>query len=193
MIRLLAKASAAVGAYGLFMANSRAARFDAEKVSTARHAICILYPHQDSEAYGVISFSQENMISPTKVVASVRGLNPNSTFGMQLLEHGDLSEGPKSLGSSFNTTGSQSQADENKNFYYRHAGDLGAIMTNEKGAGYSAFTNQYIKLYGDSNVYGRSCAIFSEANDPATSLNRGNVLAAGVIGRSSAFKNMPPL
>ena len=193
MIRLLAKASAAVTAGCLMKAGSRAARLDSEKPSTARHAICIMYPHQDSEAYGVVSFSQENMISPTKVVASVRGLNPNSTFGMQLLEQGDLSEGPKSLGSSFNTTGSQNQAEESKAFYYRHAGDLGAVMTNEKGAGYSAFTNQYIKLYGDNNVYGRSCAIFSEANDPTTSVNRGNVLAAGVIGRSSAFKNMPPL
>lgn len=193
MIRLLAKTSAAAGAYGMYYMNSKTARFDGDKVSTARHAICILYPHQDSEAYGVVSFSQENMISPTKVVASVRGLNPNSTFGMQLLEQGDLSEGPKSLGTSFNTTGSQNQAEESKAFYYRHAGDLGAILTNEKGAGYSAFTNQYIKLYGDNNVYGRSCAVFSEANDPATSLNKGNVLAAGVIGRSSAFKNMPPL
>ena len=193
MIRLLAKTSAAAGAYGLYHLNSKTARFDGEKVSTARHAICILYPHQDSEAYGVVSFSQENMISPTKVVASVRGLNPNSTFGMQLLEQGDLSEGPKSLGSSFNTTGSQNQADDNKTFYYRHAGDLGAILTNERGAGYSAFTNQYIKLYGDNNVYGRSCAVFSEANDPTTSLNKGTVLTAGVIGRSSAFKNMPPL
>ena len=193
MIRLAAKASAAMGAFGLYWANSRAARFETEKVSTARHAICILYPHQDSEAYGVVSFSQENMISPTKVVASVRGLNPNSTFGMQLLEYGDLSDGPNSLGTSFNTTGSSSQTDEQKNFYYRHAGDLGAIMTNEKGAGYSAFTNQYIKLYGETNVYGRSCAVFSDANDPSTSLNKGNVLAAGVIGRSSSFKNMPPL
>src|SRR5689334_13555928 len=114
MIRLLAKTAAASGAFGIYHLNSRSARFDGEKVSTARHAICILYPHQDSEAYGVVSFSQENMISPTKVVASVRGLNPNSTYGMQLLEQGDLSEGPKSLGNSFNTTGSQNQSEENK-------------------------------------------------------------------------------
>lgn len=193
MIRTLAKTGVAVGAFGIYKANTLAARFDNEKVSTARHAICIMYPHQDSEAYGVVSFSQESMIAPTKVVASVRGLNPNSTFGMQLMEQGDLSEGPKSLGTSFNTTGSLTQAEEGKPFYYRHAGDLGAIMTNEKGAGYSAFTNQYIKLYGDNNVYGRSCAVFSEANDPNTSLNKGQILAAGVIGRSSAFKNMPPL
>lgn len=149
MLKLLVKVSATAGALGAYMTGTRTARFDEDKVSTARHAICIMYPHQDSEAYGIVSFSQENMISPTKVVASVRGLNPNSTFGMQLLEQGDLSEGPKSLGSSFNTTGSQSQTEDQKSFYYRHAGDLGAVMTNEKGAGYSAFTNQYIKLYGE--------------------------------------------
>ena len=193
MIRALAKSAVVAGAVGMYLHSSKIAQFDGEKISTARHAICILYPHQNSETYGVISFSQDNMISPTKVVASIRGLNPNSTFGMQLLENGDLSEGPQSLGSSFNITETESGSQPQKQAFYKHAGDLGAVMSNEKGAGYSAFTNSYIKLFSDTNIYGRSCAVFSEANDPNTSLNKGTVLAAGVIGRSSTFKNMPPL
>lgn len=192
MIRSLVKASATLGGFG-FLLHQQRARFDGEKVSTARHAICIMYPNENAEAYGVVSFSQENMVSPTKVVATVRGLNPNSTYGLQLLEYGDLSEGSHSLGKSFNSTGVDSQGEVQGDSFYRHSGDLGTIMTNEKGAGYNAFTQPYIKLYGDSNVFGRSCAVFSEPNDTSTSLNKGQILAAGVIGRSSAFKNMPPL
>jgi len=175
--------------YGGIKMNSDV-KFDSEPVSTARHAICILYPTQDSEAHGIVSFSQDSMITPTKVVAGVRGLNPNSTYGLQLLEFGDLSEGAASLGTSFNSTGSGSSTQDHP--FYRHAGDLGNVMTNEKGSGYSAFTNPYIKLFGENSVYGRSCAIFSEQNDQETSLNKGAVVAAGVIGRSSAFKNLPP-
>ena len=193
MIRAITKASVAMAGCGLYLHQFKNAKFDGEPVSTARHAICILYPNQNSEAYGIVSFSQDNMVSPTKVVATIRGLNPNSTYGMQLLQNGDLTEGPQSLGSSFNTTGSEGQSDHQKQTFYRHSGDLGTIMTNEKGAGYNAFVQPYIKLYGDNNVYGRSCAVYSEANDAATSLNKGSILAAGVIGRSSTFKNMPPL
>lgn len=173
------------------VAFSKRAQFDGEQVSTARHAICIMYPAENSEAFGIISFSQEDITSPTKIVAGVRGLNPNSSYGLQLLEYGDLTEGAQSLGKSYASI-STSSAPSAPSIYYKHAGDLGNVMTNEKGAGYSAFTNTYTKLFGENNVYGRSCAIFSETNDMTTSMNQGSLLAAGVIGRSSAFKNLPP-
>lgn len=176
-----------VAGYGITKL-SKTIRFDNEGPTT-RHAICFLYPSTDAEVYGVISFSQENIKSPTKVVAGVRGLNPNSTYGLQLLEYGDLSGGQKTLGGSYSSI--NSGGNENA-MYYKHSGDLGNIMTSEKGAAYSAFTNPYIQLFGENNVYGRSCGVFSEANDSATSLNKGEMIAAGVIGRSSSFKNLPP-
>ncbi len=177
------------GATGIYY--TKRAQFDGNQVSTARHAICVMYPHDNSEAFGIVSFSQDDITSPTKIVAGVRGLNPNSTFGLQLLEFGDITEGAQSLGKSYGSN-STSSVQTPSNLYYKHSGDLGNVMTNERGAGYTAFTNTYIKLFGENNVYGRSCGIFSDANDLNSSLNQGNMLAAGVIGRSSAFKNLPP-
>ena len=183
-------ATAAVfGAVGMMIA--REAQFEGEGVSTARHAVCIVYPTDSSEVFGLVSFSQDNITTPTKIVAGLRGLDPNSTFGLQILENGDLTEGLKTLGQSYQQPVS-AQGRDSASMYYKHSGDLGNVMTNEKGAGYSAFTNPYIKLFGESSVYGRSCGVFSEPNDQATSLNRGKLLAAGVIGRSSTFKNLPP-
>ena len=182
----------ALAGYGCYR-RIKDVRFDTSPVSTARHAICILYPAGESEVQGVVSFSQESIIEPTQVVVGVRGLNPNSTFGLQVLEYGDLSEGVPSLGSTYNpSTGPVGESSQKDFVFYKHSGDLGNVMTNEKGAGYSAFTNPYIKLFGENSSYGRSCAVFSQPNDDELHLNKNQVLAAGVIGRSSEFKNLPP-
>lgn len=182
-------AAAVFGTFGMMI--TRDAQFDGENVSTARHAVCIVYPTDSSEVFGIVSFSQDNITTPTKIVAGLRGLDPNSTFGLQILENGDLTEGVKTLGQSYQSAVS-TQGRDSSSMYYKHSGDLGNVMTNEKGAGYSAFTNPYIKLFGESSVYGRSCGVFAEPNDQTTSLNKGKLLAAGVIGRSSTFKNLPP-
>jgi len=57
--------------------NNRVLRNAGEELSAARHAISILYPHGDSDVYGLVSFSQENITSPTKIVASIKNLKPN--------------------------------------------------------------------------------------------------------------------
>ena len=62
-------------------------------LSTARHAISILYPHGDSGVTGIVSFSQENITSSTKIVANVKGLKPNSNHGFHIHEYGDLTQG----------------------------------------------------------------------------------------------------
>ncbi len=62
-------------------------------LSTARHAISILYPHGDSGVTGIVSFSQENITSPTKIIANVKGLKPNSNHGFHIHEFGDLTQG----------------------------------------------------------------------------------------------------
>ena len=176
-----------LGGYLCLNTNSRA-KFDVEPISLARHGICVLYPNAESESFGVISFSQENITTPTKIVAGVRGLNPNSSFGMQLLENGDITEGLASLGGSFLVESPGKSGSP----FYKHSGDLGNIMTNEKGAGYMAFTHPFIKLFGENNVFGRSCGVYSERNDEETGLQKGQLLAAGIIGRSASFKNLPP-
>lgn len=156
--------------------------------STKRSGISILYPTtQDTEIYGLVSFSQDSFEAPTKVVASIRGLNPNSTFGLQLLEQGDLTEGQQSLGDSLGKDVPMKEA-----LYYKHPGDLGNVTTNEKGSGYNAFTSENIKLFGESSAYGRGCGLFSEPNDQETAFQKGKLLAAGPVARSADFKNLAP-
>lgn len=48
-----------------------------------RHAICILYPNQ-SNVRGLVSFSQENLLSPTKISCVVKGLNANGKHGIHI-------------------------------------------------------------------------------------------------------------
>ena len=183
-----------IGALGTLVL-SKKTRLEDNGITTNRYAICIMYPNNSKfpDAFGIVSFSQESITSQTKVVAGLRGLNPNGTFGLQLMEFGDLTDGPASLGGSFHLAGGASPTVPGQPLaFYRHAGDLGNVMTNEKGAGYSAFTHPAIKLFGENNIFGRGCAVYSESNDPTTSLPKGEILAGGVIARSNSFKNLPP-
>ena len=123
-------------------------------------------------------------------MASVKNLNPNSVHGLLIHTKGDLTEGVKSLGEPYNpytSVGTDQQAD-----FYRFTGDLGNIKTNEKGEGYIAITHPYIKLFGEFNIYGRSCAIYSGENSPQNGFNSTGALAAGIIGTTDVFKSFPP-
>lgn len=74
-----------------------------ELPETKRNAICILYPN-GSNVRGLVSFSQENILSPTKIAVSVRGLNPNGKHGIHIHEFGDLTEGCVTAGPHYNPT-----------------------------------------------------------------------------------------
>jgi Cu/Zn superoxide dismutase len=54
-----------------------------------RHAICILYPN-DSLVRGIVSFSQENLTTSTRIACFARGLKSNGTHGIHIHEYGDL-------------------------------------------------------------------------------------------------------
>jgi Cu-Zn family superoxide dismutase len=69
-----------------------------------RHAISILYPH-NSNVRGVVSFSQDSILSPTKVCCSVKGLNPNAKHGIHVHEFGDLTDGCTTAGPHYNPHG----------------------------------------------------------------------------------------
>jgi Cu-Zn family superoxide dismutase len=129
------------------------------------------------------------MISETKVVASIKGLKPNSVHGLLVHSQGDLSEGIATLGRPFNPQAS-SQSD-NQGFY-RFAGDLGNVKSNENGEGYIAITHPFVRLFGESNVYGRSCVVYNDMNNSQTGLNDAEVLAAGLVGHCGEFKSFAP-
>ena len=52
--------------------------------------------------HGLVSFSQADYISPTKITAVVRGLEPDKLHGIHIHEFGDLTEGCKTAGPHFN-------------------------------------------------------------------------------------------
>ena len=56
---------------------------DTQQPDSKRHAICILYPH-DSQVRGVVSFSQDNINTPTKIACIIKGLNPNQKHGIHV-------------------------------------------------------------------------------------------------------------
>lgn len=180
----------------LFAGMKKASNAD-DNLSTTRNALCILYPDGNSGVHGIVSFQQQNITSPTKIIAHVKGLKPNSLHGFHVHEFGDLTEGCKTAGPHFNPFGKTHGGPLDKE---RHVGDLGNLKTDEKGVGYMAVSDPYIKLFGDSSVLGRSMVVHESEDD----LGRGNFpdskttghsgarVACGVIGLAEQFKNLKP-
>lgn len=160
-----------------------------EESPTTRNAICIMYPNKNSRVMGLVSFQQENISKDTKIVASIKNLNPNSVHGLLIHTQGDLTEGVSTLGNPYNPLNLNGQSNEE---FYRFTGDMGNVKTNEKGEGYLAYTHPYIKLFGEGNVYGRSCVVYKDANNSQTGLNDSEKLAAGIVGVCEEFKNFVP-
>ena len=165
--------------------------------SQARSALCILYPDNNSGVNGLVSFHQENYSAETKIVANVRGLNPNSLHGIHVHEFGDLTQGCTSAGAHFNPANLTHGGPRDE---IRHYGDLGNVKTDEKGNGYLAMTDKLITLFGDNSVVGRSVVVHAREDDLGRggneeSMKTGNAgarLACGVIGLAKSFKNLPP-
>lgn len=191
--RILAAGSVSTAFYTLSTLknkNKRQCSFSAPiEAPTIRNAICILYPNEGSRVMGLVSFQQENISTDTKIVASIKNLNPNSVHGLLVHSQGDLTEGVATLGKPYNPYNLKDQSNQD---FYRFTGDMGNVKTNEKGEGYLAYTHPYIKLFGESSIYGRSCVVYSEANNSQTGLNASQQLAAGVVGVCDEFKNFVP-
>ena len=170
---------------------------DNDKAATTKNAICILYPDNNSGVTGVVSFQQESFESPTKIVASVKGLNPNSLHAIHIHQYGDQTNGCVTAGPHYNPFGKTHGGPMDSE---RHVGDLGNLKTNEKGEAYYAMSDKQVQLHGENTVLGRSCVVHKGEDDlgkggHALSLTTGNAgarLACGTIGLSADFKNLPP-
>uniref|UniRef100_K9K2G1 Superoxide dismutase [Cu-Zn] n=1 Tax=Cryptocaryon irritans TaxID=153251 RepID=K9K2G1_9CILI len=168
------------------------------QVSAARHAICILYPSSlDSNVQGLVSFSQQNISSPTQIVATIKGLNPNQLHGFHIHEFGDLTKGCDTAGPHYNPYNKKQGGPLDSE---RHVGDLGNIKSDGQGNGYLAISDNLIKLFGENSVLGRSCVVHRDEDDlgrggQADSMTTGHAgprVACGTIGLSSSFKNLAP-
>ena len=162
MLKRLAMAGALFAPTGYFSAKSD----NQAAASFVRNAICILYPN-GSEVKGIVSFSQDSITSPTKIVATVRGLTPNNKHGIHIHEFGDLTEGCKTAGPHYKPFNKRHGGLDGEE---RHVGDLGNISADYQGTGYLCIKTAKITLFGENSVVGRSVVVHANEDDEG----RGN-------------------
>ena len=143
----------------------------------------------------MVSFTQKDFSSPTRIIANIKNLNPNSLHGLHIHKYGDLTEGCKTAGPHFNPKNVDHGGAFDK---IRHVGDLGNIKTDEKGNGFLTQENDYVTLFGDESIFGRSVVVHAGEDDlgrggnegSRKTGNSGSRLACGVIGKSDSFKSI---
>ncbi len=161
-----------------------------------RSAICILFPDNNSNVNGLVSFHQENFQDQVKIVANVKGLKPNSLHGVHIHQYGDLTQGCVTAGPHFNPF---NKLHGGPHDVERHVGNLGNLKTDESGSAYMTWVDSLITLYGDNSVVGRSVVVHANEDDlgrggneeSKKTGNAGARLACGVIGLSDRFKSLP--
>lgn len=139
---------------------------------------------------GTVKFSEDLTNNRIKIDLNISGLKPKSEHGFHVHEAGDLSDKCTSMCAHFNPYGSTHGSPDMKK---RHVGDLGNIITNNKGEAKYTFYDKIIKLRGNkANIIGRGLIIHEDKDDCGQgenpdSLKTGNAgkrIACAVIGYS---------
>ena len=139
---------------------------------------------------GTVKFSEDLTNNQIKIDLNITGLKPKSEHGFHVHEAGDLSDKCTSMCAHFNPYGSTHGSPDMKK---RHVGDLGNIITNNKGEAKYTFYDKIIKLRGKkANIIGRGLIIHEDKDDCGQgenpdSLKTGNAgkrIACAVIGYS---------
>jgi Cu-Zn family superoxide dismutase len=139
---------------------------------------------------GTVKFSEDLTNNQIKIDLNISGLKPKSEHGFHVHEAGDLSDKCTSMCAHFNPYGSTHGSPDMKK---RHVGDLGNIITNNKGEAKYTFYDKIIKLRGKkANIIGRGLIIHEDKDDCGQgenpeSLKTGNAgkrIACAVIGYS---------
>ena len=153
------------------------------------YAVCIMNPDGGSGVNGVVK-----MIHPKggkcKISAEITGLTPG-LHGFHIHQYGNLIEGCKTAGPHFNPGkrlhGGPEDVEES-----RHVGDLGNVTAGEDGVAKYELEDSLVSLWGEDNVFGRSCVCHAGIDDlgkgghelSSTTGNAGGRMACGVIGKS---------
>ena len=139
---------------------------------------------------GTVKFSEDLTNNRIKIDLNISGLKPKSEHGFHVHEAGDLSDKCTSMCAHFNPYGSTHGSPDMKK---RHVGDLGNIVTNNKGEAKYTFYDKIIKLRGNkANIIGRGLIIHEDKDDcgqgeNSDSLKTGNAgkrIACAIIGYS---------
>lgn len=143
-----------------------------------------------SAVHGLIYFEQNTPCVPINVSWHIWGQAPNSLRGFHVHAFGDESDGCVSAGPHFNPENVTHGAPEDE---IRHYGDLGNIKTDANGVATGWVTDEYLTLFGENSILGRSVVVHNGTDDlgrggNAESLRSGNAgarNACGVIGYAS--------
>ena len=138
---------------------------------------------------GIVRFQED--IHQVNIQVQISGLKKNALHGFHVHEAGDLTHKCESMCGHFNPYGKKHGGPNSKE---RHVGDLGNLITDEKGNVNYQFTDNMIKLRGNkANIIGRGLIIHADADDlgqggNATSLLNGNAgkrIGCAIIGYAS--------
>lgn len=88
---------------------------------------------------------QNSPLDPIYYEFSVGGLNFQAFHGVHIHEFGDLTEGCQSAGPHYNPYG---KTHGGRNDCNRHAGDLGNLVTDDRGVAHMCFTDHGSTLFG---------------------------------------------
>ncbi|CAG8560973.1 13195_t:CDS:2 [Acaulospora morrowiae] len=142
----------------------------------------------ESDARGIVKFTQEKEDAPTVIDVDIEGLSPGN-HGFHVHEFGDNTSGCTSAGDHYNPLNKQHGAPQDEN---RHLGDLGNLMASNDGTVKTIIEDKCITLFGPHSVVGRTIIVHADKDDLGKgnhhlSLSTGNAgarVACGVIGIS---------
>ena len=139
-----------------------------------------LTPAPGSQVSGTVTFFQQG--DKVRVVADVRGLQPNASHGFHIHEKGECAAPDfASAGAHFNPNG---QPHAGPDMRERHAGDLGNLETGGSGRTYKRITVDNITLGpGPNSVIGRGIIVHAKVDDFTTQPtgNAGGRIGCGVV------------
>jgi Cu-Zn family superoxide dismutase len=139
---------------------------------------------------GIVRFQEDLRENYKNVIIQVKisGLKKNALHGFHVHEAGDLTHTCESMCGHFNPYDKKHGGPNSRD---RHIGDLGNLITDEKGNVNYQFTDNMIKLRGNkANIIGRGLIIHAEPDDLGqggnpTSLLNGNAgkrIGCAIIG-----------
>jgi len=142
-------------------------------------AICVLYPTENSEVEGVVTFTKvpQGML----VIADVTGLTPGK-HGFHIHEYGDCSAlDAKSAGGHFNPYNKKHGGPFDAE---HHAGDLGNLEADQDGNAHLELTVSDLGFEGINNIIGRGIIVHADPDDLVSQPtgNAGGRVACGSIG-----------
>jgi Cu-Zn family superoxide dismutase len=142
----------------------------------------------DNKIKGTVHFHETNS-NKILIDINLKGLKKNGLHGFHVHEAGDLTDECTSMCAHFNPTNKNHGCPGMKE---RHVGDLGNLVTNNKGECKYTILDDVIKLKGKYSIIGRGLIIHADEDDCGLggnqeSLKTGNAgkrIACAVIGYS---------